>query len=288
VVALFVLGALALASCGSDQGADGGSPGTGTTRVTTTGVTTPPRPMPPAPTAAAPMRLLLVGDGLMWDATPAMQAAAAAIGPSTVEGDAYWGFALSRPEWRDWRALWPTYVATFQPTIVAVSFGIHDTERQVFDGAPIDPADPSWPDWYASQVHRALDDLTAGGAFVYWLALPPVGDPATNVVIDRLNQITRHAVEIDPRGRFVATPAALVGADGTAAATDAAGLPLRKYDMLHLCAQGAGAVANAFTTAVSADMGITVDPAYLTGPWRAETRYGQDGPPRCLVPSAAP
>lgn len=277
-----------MASCGSDKPADGGSTGTGTTKVTTTAVTTPPRPMPTAPTPAAPMRLLLLGDGLMWDASPAMQAAASAIGPSIVEGDAYWAFALSRPEWRDWRALWPTYVATFQPTVVAVSFGIHDTEPQVADGVPIDPADPSWPDWYASQVHKAMGELTAGGAFVYWLALPPVGDAATNVRIDRLNQITRHVVELEPRGRFVETPAALVGPDGLAAPTDAAGLPLRKYDMLHLCAQGAGVVANAFTTAVSADMGITVDPAYLTGSWRAEDRYGQDGPPGCLVPSAAP
>jgi hypothetical protein len=234
------------------------------------------------------MRLLLVGDGLMWDASPAMTAAATAIGPSVVEDQAYWGFALSRPAWRDWRALWPGYVESFQPTIVAVSFGIHDTEPQLFDDVPVDPAAPSWPDWYAGQVHKAMADLTAGGALVYWLALPPVGDAATNARIDQLNQITRHAVEVNPRGHFVPVPATLIGPDGMAAPYDATGLPLRKYDLLHLCAQGAGAVADAFTTAVSADMGITVDPAYLTGSWRGEARFEQDGPPGCRVTNAAP
>src|SRR6478609_384911 len=90
VVAVLALGALALASCG---------------------------------TAEAGGR----GDGLMWDASPAMQAAASAMGPSTVENDSYWGFALSSPEIRDWRALWPSYIADFQPTVVAITFGIHDT-----------------------------------------------------------------------------------------------------------------------------------------------------------------
>lgn len=224
----------------------------------------------------------------MWDAEPAMSAAAQAMGPSVVENDAYWGFALSRPAWRDWRSLWPSYVDTFRPTIVAITFGIHDTETQVVDGVTIDPTDPSWPDWYAAQVHRAVTDLTAQGAFVYWLGQPPVGDAKTNARIDRLNQIARQAVGIDPRGRFVSTRDAFTGPDGLAAATDAAGLPLRKYDMLHLCAAGAGTLADLFATAVSADMGITVDPAYLTGSWRAAARYAMDGPQDCRVAASAP
>ena len=118
--------------------------------------------------------------------------------------------------------------------------------------------------------------------------MPPVGDPVANERIDRLNEVTRRAVEVNPRGHFVDTTAAFAGPDGLAAATDADGLPLRKYDLLHLCAQGAGALANAFTTAVSADMGVTVDPGYLTGSWRADGRYAQDGPPGCRVTTASP
>ena len=287
-MAALALGALAAASCGSEAATGGAEVASDTTGVTTTGVTAPPKPLPVAPTEAAPLRLLLVGDGLMWDASPAMTAAANAFGPAFVENDSYWGFALSRPEWRDWRALWPSYVSTFKPTLVAVTFGIHDTEPQVADGVPIDPSDSTWPDWYASQVHKAMDELTAGGAFVYWLSLPPVGDPVANERIARLNGITRRAVEVDPRGHFVDTTAAFAGPDGLAAATDANGLPLRKYDMLHLCAQGAAALANTFTTAVSADMGITVDPGYLTAPWRSSPRYAQDGPPGCRVTTASP
>jgi hypothetical protein len=287
-VAVLTLGALAAASCGSETGPGDAAGTADTTRVTTTGVTAPPKPRPPAPTDAAPLRLLLLGDGLMWDASPAMAAAADAIGPAVVENDSYWGFALSRPEWRDWRSLWPGYVADFGPTVVAVTFGIHDTEPQIADGVPIDPSESSWPDWYASQVHKAMDELTAGGAFVYWLSMPPVGDPVANERIRWLNDITRRGVEVAPRGRFVDTTSAFAGPDGLAAATDADGLPLRKYDLLHLCAQGAGALANAFTTAVSADMGITVDPGYLTGSWRSADRYAQDGPPGCRVTTASP
>ena len=289
MVAVLALGALALPSCGTAEA--GGrtddlvvtvEPST-TTRVTTAPVPTPPRPLPVAPTMAAPMRLLLLGDGLMWDASPAMQAAATAMGPSIVENDSYWGFALSNPEIRDWRALWPSYIAEFQPTVVAITFGIHDTEPHTSEGVPIDPTTAGWPDWYASQVHKAMDDLTAGGAVVYWLGMPPVGDPQTNFRITELNQIIQRAVEVDPRGHFVDTAAAFGQFGGQAAVTDADGLPLRKTDMLHLCAQGAGALANVFTTAVSADMGISVDPAYLTGKWRSAGRYALDGPRDCRV-----
>ncbi len=285
MVAVLALGALVVPSCGSDAG---GGADSAPTQVTTTGVTAPPRAMPRRPTDADPLRLLLVGDGLMWDASPAMAAAAAAVGPSVVRNDAYWGFALSRPQWRDWRALWPQDVATFQPTVVAVTFGIHDTEPQTADGVPIDPDGPEWPGWYASQVHRAMQDLTAGGAVVYWLAMPPVGDPAANQRIAALNQITRTAVEADPRGRFVDTTAAFAAPDGSARATDDTGLPLRKYDRLHLCAQGAGALARTFSDALGADLGVAVDPGYLTGPWRADGRFDQDGPPGCAVRSATP
>ena len=121
-----------------------------------------------------------------------------------VDDQAYWGFALSRPDWRNWRSLWPTYVAGFQPTVVAVTFGIHDTEPHSPDGIPVDPGDAAtWADWYGQQVHQAMDDLTAGGAIVYWLGMPPVGDAATNARIAALNQVTRTAVETDQRGRFV-------------------------------------------------------------------------------------
>lgn len=288
-MAVLSLVALGAASCGADGPTASDQEATPRTMVTTTGVTAPPRPQPAVPTADQPMRLLLLGDGLMWDSAPAMTAAAAAIGPSVVEDQAYWGFALSRPEWRDWRALWPQYVAAFQPTVVAVSFGIHDTEPQTPDGVPVDPADvASWADWYAQQVHRAMDDLTSGGAIVYWLGLPPVGDPVVNQRVAALNQVTRNAVEVDPRGRFVDTSAAFAGPDGNAAPTTADGVPLRKYDLLHMCAAGAAVMADLFATAVSADMGVVVDPAYLNAPWRTDPRYAQDGPPGCRSASVAP
>jgi hypothetical protein len=283
VVAVLALGALVWASCGSD----GGDAATDQTRVTTTGVTTPPPPVPPTPTEARPLRVLLLGDGLMWDSTPAIRAGLATLGPSIVEDDAYWGFALSRPQWRDWRTLWPGYVDAFAPDVVAVSFGIHDTEPQVDDGVLRDPASPDWPAWYSLEVHKAVQELTAHGAVVYWLGLPPVGDPAVNARIDDLNRITRQAVEVDPRGHFVDTTAAFAAPDGTAAATDASGLPLRKLDLLHMCAQGAGTLADTFVSALAADLGTVVDPSFLTGRWRADERYGQDGPAGCRVTGAS-
>lgn len=279
---IVALGALVAASCGTEAPTVTSAPGAEQTLVTTTGVTAPPRPRPQPPTAEQPLRLLLLGDGLMYDSAPAMQAASAALGPSVVEDHSYWGFALSRPEWRDWRALWPGYVAAFRPTVVAVLFGIHDTEPQTPDGIPVDPSDVSaWPDWYAQQVHRAMDELTAGGAFVYWLAMPPVGDPEANARIAVLNQVARNAVEVDRRGRFVDTTAALAGPDGRAAPTAADGSPLRRLDLLHLCAAGAGVVADTFTTALASDMGVAVDRSWLTGRWRADPRYELDGPPGC-------
>jgi hypothetical protein len=272
------------AGCGSPNPEAGDTTESLPPRVTTSSVPTPPRPVPPAPSEVAPMRLLLAGDGLMWDAGPAMRAAAEATGPSIVRDESYWGFALSRPGWRDWRSLWPAYVAEFQPTVVAVTFGIHDTEPQVVDGRVVDPDSPDWPDWYASQVRRAMDALTAGDASVYWLGMPPVADPASNARIRRLNQVTRKAVEVNPYGHFLDVPA-LVSSTGDAAVVDPFGSPYRKLDRLHLCQAGAAQLADTLVTALGAAWGTVTDPSWITGPWRADRRYDWTGPPGCSAAS---
>lgn len=236
------------------------------------------------------MRLLILGDGLMIDASPAIEAGiqSGAVGPSTSENRSYWGFALSKPQWRDWRVLWPQYVAEVAPTVVAVNGNIHDTEPQVVDGVRVDPADPTWPDWFASQVRQAMDDLTAGGAVVYWMGVPPVGDRATNDRVRVLNEITRRVVELDPRGHFVDTTEPFSGPDGLAAATGADGKPLRRNDLLHFCAAGAAVMADLFFTAVGRDTGVSVDSSYLTQPWRTSDQYVADGPPGCQMSPSAP
>src|SRR5437867_9485347 len=61
----------------------------------------PPRlPVPTGrrPTTADPLRVLLVGDGVMFDAAPGIEAALGAAGPTVVTAAPVFGFGLTRPE----------------------------------------------------------------------------------------------------------------------------------------------------------------------------------------------
>ena len=133
--------------------------------------------------------MLLVGDGILWDATPALQAALDALGVVS-RFESYWGFGLTKPERRDWPALWPQYVVEEQPDVVVVSSGPNDAlPRPGPDGTLLAPGDPGWAAWYGGLLDRAAAILTADGAHVLWLGMlwpgQPEATPATVALNDR-------------------------------------------------------------------------------------------------------
>jgi hypothetical protein len=240
----------------------------------------------PSRQLAIPYRVMFVGDGVMTDADPGLRAAAESLGPIQVNDQAYWGFAISKPDWYDWRTKWRQLIDTYDPDAVVALFGVHDTYAHVVDGVTRDPASPEWPDWYRSQITAAMDILTARLANVYWIGMLPVGDPAESAVIVANNAIIRQVVASYPTGRFLEPDPAFGSDRGNAQVIDpATGLALRKDDGVHMCATGAGMLGLTLATAIAHDLHIGVGRSFLTGDWRSTDSYLDHAAPTCLIPS---
>lgn len=150
----------------------------GTRRVFTTTHPDPPTTAPaPAPLPldpARPLRVLLVGDSLMFDAVPAIEAAFAATGAAVVRSQPWLGSGLTKTDLFDWRARWPAWVAEFRPDLVVALIGAWDVPggpRQS-DRSPPPVAPAGWQAAYRGLVTEALSTLASTGAHVTWIGMP--------------------------------------------------------------------------------------------------------------------
>ncbi len=241
-------------------------------------------PTLPSPTAAEPLRVLLLGDGIMWDASPAVQAALGAIGPVVVRDESYWGFGLTRPEWRDWTTLWPQYVAELDPDVVIVTVGPHDVVSRPVDGTARGPGDPIWSNWYGGLLDQAAGALTARGASVVWLGMLWQGQPelhGSDAAVAALNAELAALAERHDAVTYVDAAGALAGPDGRHLELAEPGVRLRKPDGKHLCAEGAERFAAAALRPIAEQLGLEPEPTWTEGAWRADDRYAWDGGEGC-------
>jgi hypothetical protein len=231
-----------------------------------------------------PYKVMLVGDGVMTDADPGLRAAAESLGPIEVDDQAYWGFALSKPDWYDWRTKWSQLIDTHDPDAVVALFGVHDTYAHGVDGGPTDPGGTEWQNWYRAQITVAMDILTDRLANVYWIGMLPVGDPVASERIRANNAIVRDVVQPYPTGRYLEPDPLFAADDGTARLFDpVSGLALRKDDGVHMCAVGAGILGFSLANAIAADLGTGVGSSFLTGQWRSADAYVDNAPENCRI-----
>jgi hypothetical protein len=227
--------------------------------------------------------VLLLGDGIMWDAEPALFAALEPAGIA-VRAESYWGFGLTRPDWRDWRRLWPAYLAEQQPDAVVVSIGPHDVvAREGPDGVVRGPGDPGWAEWYGGLLDEAAAILTADGARVVWLGMLWSDEPDSRSATAALNAALAALADRERAVTYLDAAAAVGGPDGGYAEADG-DLRLRKPDGLHLCAEGAARFTALVVDALGPEVAAGVDPAWRDGAWRADGRYDWDGGPGCGAP----
>jgi hypothetical protein len=231
-----------------------------------------------------PYKVMLVGDGVMTDADPGVRAAAESLGPIEVNDQAYWGFAVSKPDWYDWHRKWSQLIDTYDPDAVVVLFGVHDTYAHDVAGGLPDPAGPEWQDWYRLQITEAMDILTDRLASVYWIGMLPVLDPVASERIRANNAIVSEVVRSYPTGRYLEPDPVFVAEGGTARLFDpVSGLALRKDDGVHMCAAGAGIVGLSLATAIADDLGTRVGNSFLTGQWRSADAYVDNAPESCRI-----
>jgi hypothetical protein len=240
-----------------------------------------------APVVTGTPRVLLVGDGILWDATPALQAALDAQGFAS-RFESYWGFGLTKADFRDWPDLWPQYVEEEHPDLVVVTSGPNDALPRPGGpgGALIAPGDPGWAEWYGGLLDRAAAILTADGAHVLWLGMLWPGQPEATAATVQLNAALRALAARNPMVSYVDAPSGVAGPDGRYAEF-AGAARLRKPDGEHLCAEGAARFAVVVVDALERQLGRSPDPAFATGPWRSgdwrvNGRYDMDGGEGCM------
>lgn len=225
------------------------------------------------PLASPPRRALLVGDGVMYDAVPALEAALRAGGVAEVVAAPRFGMGLTRPEAYDWQTEWPRLMAATRPDLVVAMVGPWDVRTVEVAGRALAPGEPAWGAFYEALAGEAAGILTAGGARLVWVGMPLVGagpDPTARVAA--LNAVLRRVAARHPRVTFVDAAGALAGPDGRFAPVQLDGTtPVRvmKPDGEHLCPAGAARLAAAVVAAVPLEAGT----AWRDGPWRTDGRY---------------
>jgi hypothetical protein len=232
-----------------------------------------------------PIRVLVLGDGVMFDAEPGLVAALGGTGRVEVTTRSVFGMGLTRPAWVDFRSAWVTEVAEHDPDLVLVLVGPWDIHDVPGDGsspdaptAPlISPLDPAWPAFYGSLLDEATTVLTAGGAEVWWLPMLPEAGPdrsmrvaaqaaAVRALADRRHDVLAidvHAGFLDADGGVAAGE---IGADGVLA-------PWRKPDGQHLCPAGVVHLVDLLREPLLTRFGLVPPAGWESGAWTTDARY---------------
>ena len=230
------------------------------------------------PTAADPLRVLVVGDSVMYDASPGIAAALDGTGVVRVTSEPVLGFGLTRSAYR-WRTEWPKLVAADRPDVVLAMFGGWDGPGVLARGRA----------WYAGLAEEAVTALSATGARVVWLEYPqnrPPEIPGRPPPDQPANELGRQAVNAVLAGvaaghldtvAYLPTAPVLENAVGfTAFLPDATGrlVRVRKRDDVHFCPAGAARVGELVLRALGPTYALPpAAPDWEGGAWRLDPRY---------------
>ncbi|MFN8626317.1 MAG: acyltransferase family protein [Candidatus Binatia bacterium] len=217
-------------------------------------------------TPAEPLRVLIVGDSVSYDAEPGVLAIFQACGAATATAVNVLGFGLALDRY-DWRHEWARLVAERHPELVVGFFGGWDELFIAKEGS----------DAYAPLLDEAIGLLTAGGAKLLLVGMPitvnRAGVPYPRVVPNAFRAAAaRHAPTvafldldpvISPGGRFIAHLDGPVGPER-----------IRKMDGTHLCPSGSARIGRAIFNAVAASWALPEPPAeWRAGDWALNPRF---------------
>ncbi|MCU1374493.1 MAG: hypothetical protein JWO68_1779 [Actinomycetia bacterium] len=217
---------------------------------------------------ADPLRVLLVGDSVAFDAAPGIAAALEATGEAQVTNADVAGFGLFRPY--NWREAWPEQLRETKADLVIAMWGGWDDPWFLEHGRAA----------YEAVLDESIGVLESTGARVLFLG-EPVSTDRDGVVRDRFTLPVHEAMAgrlpgvwfaesddwIAPGGRFSSH---LVGPNGPER--------VRKVDNTHICPAGSARFGQGLLEYLTPRYGLaTPDPAWRSGSWALDPRF--DDPP---------
>jgi hypothetical protein len=112
------------------------------------------------------------------------------------------GTGLARPEVFDWMRQYPAMLASEHPDIVIVALGANDGQGFVQDGEVLPFGSDKWTSVYRKRLSDFLDMITADGAQVVWMGLPPMKTDTYNRKMETINRIVYTVVTERPQASW--------------------------------------------------------------------------------------
>lgn len=154
------------------------------------------------------------------------------------------GTGLARPEVFNWMDEYPAMLGNEKPDVVIVAIGANDGQGFVVDGKVLAYGSEAWRNVYQARINDFLAMVSADGARVVWVGLPPMREPGYNVRIAAINHLAYTVVSKFPQATWW-NPTSYVG-DGAGnfrefvTLRNGATLRIRAVDGVHLSDEGAG------------------------------------------------
>jgi len=122
------------------------------------------------------------------------------------------GTGLARPEVFNWQLQYPAMLKDDHPDFVIVAIGANDAQGFQI-GSTIYPfGTEQWKEIYVARVDAFLRLLSAHGATVLWIGLPPMKDPGFASRVDLVNRLQYSIVSASPHAIWVSS-AGVIGDD---------------------------------------------------------------------------
>jgi hypothetical protein len=221
----------------------------------------------PAGAAPQPQRVTILGDSVMVDGSPGIQAILQSTNAVTVTPRAAPGYGLTRA---NWQVDFTRILNDTKPTGVVVLLGGWD-----LDAAAADPTG------YAATVGQVMDLLTSSGAQVAWIGELPGDARFENDAKRRnLNSIIAAVAAKHPQVHYVSSDSTFDGPNGRYAMflPGPAGhlVRVRKVDGQHLCPDGAARLGQLVYDTLRRPLALPAPaPTWQSGPWRHDAVYTQ-------------
>ena len=220
--------------------------------------------------AAAPsgpqQRISILGDSVMVDGQPGVEAVLDSTGAAQAYRHAFVGYGITRD---NWPVDYGRVLAQDNPTAVVMMIGDWDN---VFAA--------KHPRQYASTVGKVMDFLTHKGAFLLWIGMEP-GDPrfVSEARRRNLNSIVQAEAAKRPKTvSYLPSEPIFDGPDGKYAmflpGPDGKSVRIRKVDGLHICPDGAVRLGQAVYDALQSRLQLPPPaPNWQSGSWRQDPVY---------------
>lgn len=142
------------------------------------------------------------GDSLAAGLWAGSRRVAAGIDRLKISGRFKEGSGLARPKFHDWTQAIPKIIESNQIDIAIIFMGSNDGQLVKQDDATLEFATPEWETFYAGRVDQLLDILKKENIAVYWMGLPPMGQPRHDEAVKVISRIQRERVHA-ARQRYV-------------------------------------------------------------------------------------